>query len=192
MSRSNSAGIGLAATYTPDGDGNRVGQTVNGATSTFDLDLSGALPSVLADGVRRYLPGDPARASRRRAPGRAPCATSSAHRCRACPTPARRRTRSAGTRTAAYALARPPPAPSASRASGATPAGCSTCGRGRTTPPWGASSARTASAASRPCPPRPTATPTARATRSGSGTPRGTPSTTSSPPSRTTPAWPPA
>ena len=54
-------GIGGATTasYTLDGDGNRVNQTVAGIPTSFDLDLRSATPTVLGDGIRRYLPGDP-------------------------------------------------------------------------------------------------------------------------------------
>ncbi|MCI0345961.1 MAG: RHS repeat-associated core domain-containing protein [Chloroflexi bacterium] len=53
-------GNGVAATYTLDGDGNRWAETLNAATTSFDLDLSVANPTVLFDGARRYLPGNPA------------------------------------------------------------------------------------------------------------------------------------
>jgi RHS repeat-associated protein len=53
------SGIGLSASYTYDGNGNRVGQTVNGTTTTFDLDLGAGLPTVLSDGTHKYLPGAP-------------------------------------------------------------------------------------------------------------------------------------
>jgi RHS repeat-associated protein len=48
-----------AASYSLDGTGNRVAQTVAGVTTSFDLDVSAANPTILADGTRRYLPGDP-------------------------------------------------------------------------------------------------------------------------------------
>jgi RHS repeat-associated protein len=53
------SGPGVTAAYTYDGDGNRVAATVNGQASSFDLDLAAGLPTLLSDGTRRYLPGDP-------------------------------------------------------------------------------------------------------------------------------------
>jgi RHS repeat-associated protein len=47
------------ATYTLDGAGNRLAQTVSGLTTSFDLDLRQTNPTILGDGTRRYLPGDP-------------------------------------------------------------------------------------------------------------------------------------
>jgi RHS repeat-associated protein len=52
-------GIGTTATYTLDGAGNRLAETVNGVTTSFDLDLSVASPTILSDGTRTYLPGAP-------------------------------------------------------------------------------------------------------------------------------------
>ena len=49
-----------AATYSLDGAGNRLAQTFAGVTTSFDLDVSVANPTILADGTRTYLPGDPA------------------------------------------------------------------------------------------------------------------------------------
>jgi RHS repeat-associated protein len=53
-------GPGVTATYALDGAGNRWAETLNGVTTAFDLDLATANPTILADGTRRYLPGDPA------------------------------------------------------------------------------------------------------------------------------------
>jgi RHS repeat-associated protein len=53
------SGPAVTAAYTYDGDGNRVAATVNGQASSFDLDLAAGLPTLLSDGTRRYLPGDP-------------------------------------------------------------------------------------------------------------------------------------
>ena len=47
------------ATYTRDGAGNRLAQTVAGLTTNFDLDLRSATPTILSDGTRRYVPADP-------------------------------------------------------------------------------------------------------------------------------------
>ena len=52
------SGPGISAAYTLDGDGNRVAATVNGTTTSFDLDVRG-LPTVLAESGRLYLPGQP-------------------------------------------------------------------------------------------------------------------------------------
>ncbi len=49
----------VTASYTLDGAGNRWAETVDGETTAFDLDLRSATPTVLSDGVRDYLPGDP-------------------------------------------------------------------------------------------------------------------------------------
>ncbi len=51
---------GLATSYTLDGAGNRLSETTDGATTSFDLDLRQPNPTLLSDGVRDYLPGDPA------------------------------------------------------------------------------------------------------------------------------------
>ena len=53
------AGNGTTATYTLDGAGNRTAETLNGVTTGFDLDLSVPEPTILSDGTRTYLPGDP-------------------------------------------------------------------------------------------------------------------------------------
>jgi len=53
------SGNGTTATYTLDGAGNRWAETVNGVTTSFDLDLSVANPTILSDGTKTYLPGDP-------------------------------------------------------------------------------------------------------------------------------------
>ena len=55
---SSASAAALSATDGLDGDGNRISATVNGLSTTFDLDLRG-LPSVLAEGGRTYLPGMP-------------------------------------------------------------------------------------------------------------------------------------
>jgi RHS repeat-associated protein len=47
-------------TFALDGAGNRWAETVSGATTNFDLDLSSAAPAILADGTHKYLPGAPA------------------------------------------------------------------------------------------------------------------------------------
>ena len=52
-------GNGITATYGLDGFGNRWSETLNSTPTNFDLDLSVPDPTVLADGVRTYLPGDP-------------------------------------------------------------------------------------------------------------------------------------
>lgn len=49
---------GLELAYTLDGDGNRTAETLNAATTSFDLDLRG-YSTVLFDGTRTYLPGTP-------------------------------------------------------------------------------------------------------------------------------------
>jgi len=54
------AGNGQTLTYNIDGLGNRWAESVNGITTSFDLDLSAANPTLLADGTRTYLPGAPA------------------------------------------------------------------------------------------------------------------------------------
>ena len=55
-SRLTSAEIGdHSATYTYDGDGIRVGATVDGVDASFLLDREGGLPSVVGDGTSRYL-----------------------------------------------------------------------------------------------------------------------------------------
>jgi RHS repeat-associated protein len=46
-------------TYTLDGAGNRLAETTGGSTTSFDLDLRSSTPTVLGDGTRKYLPGDP-------------------------------------------------------------------------------------------------------------------------------------
>jgi RHS repeat-associated protein len=50
---------GVTTTYTLDGLGNRWAETTGGVTTAFDLDLGQANPTVLYDGVHRYLPGAP-------------------------------------------------------------------------------------------------------------------------------------
>lgn len=52
------SGGGSNETYTLDGAGNRLAETVNGQTTTFGLDLRG-LATVLAAGGRKYLDGAP-------------------------------------------------------------------------------------------------------------------------------------
>jgi RHS repeat-associated protein len=52
-------GNGITQTYTLDGDGNRTAESSNGVTTSFDLDVSVANPTILADGTRKFLPGDP-------------------------------------------------------------------------------------------------------------------------------------
>ena len=49
----------VTTTYTLDGAGRRLAETTGASTTSFDLDLSRANPTILADGTRRYLPGDP-------------------------------------------------------------------------------------------------------------------------------------
>ena len=49
----------MTTTYTLDGAGRRLAETTGASTTSFDLDLSRANPTILADGTRRYLPGDP-------------------------------------------------------------------------------------------------------------------------------------
>jgi RHS repeat-associated protein len=53
------SGGGHSASYTLDGAGNRLAQTVDTVTTGFDLDLSIPDSTVLSDGTRTYLPGDP-------------------------------------------------------------------------------------------------------------------------------------
>jgi YD repeat-containing protein len=53
-------GIGTTAAYALDGAGNRTAETINGVMTSFDLDVSIPNPTILADGVRKFLPGDPA------------------------------------------------------------------------------------------------------------------------------------
>ena len=50
----------MTAHYTLDGAGLRRAETINGLATSFDLDLAAANPTILADGTRTYLPGDPA------------------------------------------------------------------------------------------------------------------------------------
>jgi YD repeat-containing protein len=45
--------------YTLDGAGRRLAETTGATTTSFDLDLRGELATILGDGTRRYLPGDP-------------------------------------------------------------------------------------------------------------------------------------
>jgi RHS repeat-associated protein len=52
------SGPGLSASYTLDGEGNRISETVNSVTTDFDLDLRG-LPTALVAGDKSYLPGTP-------------------------------------------------------------------------------------------------------------------------------------
>jgi RHS repeat-associated protein len=52
-------GDGVGATYTLDGAGNRWAETINSVTTSVDLDLAAAYPTILADGTRLYLPGAP-------------------------------------------------------------------------------------------------------------------------------------
>jgi RHS repeat-associated protein len=53
------SGGGHSASHTLDGAGNRLAQTVDTVTTGFDLDLSIPDSTVLSDGTRTYLPGDP-------------------------------------------------------------------------------------------------------------------------------------
>jgi RHS repeat-associated protein len=53
------SGAGHSATYELDGAGNRLAQTLDSVSTSFDLDLSVANPTILADGSRVYLPADP-------------------------------------------------------------------------------------------------------------------------------------
>jgi RHS repeat-associated protein len=50
---------GATTTYALDGAGNRWSQTTGAVTTSFDLDLQTPNPTILADGVAKYLPGDP-------------------------------------------------------------------------------------------------------------------------------------
>jgi RHS repeat-associated protein len=52
------SGPSLSASYTLDGSGNRLSETIDSATTSFDLDLRG-LPSVLVAGHKSFLPGMP-------------------------------------------------------------------------------------------------------------------------------------
>ena len=52
-------GNGTTAMYALDGAGNRTAEALNGVTTGFDLDLSVPEPTILSDGTRTYLPGDP-------------------------------------------------------------------------------------------------------------------------------------
>jgi RHS repeat-associated protein len=45
--------------YTLDRAGRRTAETTGASTTSFDLDLRGELATILGDGSRRYLPGDP-------------------------------------------------------------------------------------------------------------------------------------
>jgi RHS repeat-associated protein len=49
---------GLIASYNYNGMGNRLQQTVSGATSNYTLDLAGGLTQVLGDGTQTYLYGN--------------------------------------------------------------------------------------------------------------------------------------
>lgn len=51
-------GGGTSATYTYNGLGERLSQTVNGATTSYTLDLSGSLSQVLQTNTQTYLYGD--------------------------------------------------------------------------------------------------------------------------------------
>ena len=53
------AGNGVTASYALDGQGNRWAETINGSTTSFDLDLAASYPTILGDGTRSYLPGAP-------------------------------------------------------------------------------------------------------------------------------------
>lgn len=46
-------------THTLDGAGRRLAETTGLSTTSFDLDLRAPLATILGDGTRRYLPGDP-------------------------------------------------------------------------------------------------------------------------------------
>jgi YD repeat-containing protein len=46
-------------TYALDGAGHRIAETTAAVTTAFDLDLRGELATILSDGTRKYLPGDP-------------------------------------------------------------------------------------------------------------------------------------
>jgi RHS repeat-associated protein len=50
---------GSLTTYALDGFGNRWSQTTGTTTTSFDLDLQAGNPTLLFDGVRKYLPGAP-------------------------------------------------------------------------------------------------------------------------------------
>src|SRR5260221_8136767 len=52
-------GNGHTTTYGLDGLGNRWSETTDATTTAFDLDLAASAPTILADGTRKYLPGDP-------------------------------------------------------------------------------------------------------------------------------------
>lgn len=50
---------GAATAYSLDGAGNRWSETTAAVTTSFDLDLNTATPTVLFDGTKKYLPGNP-------------------------------------------------------------------------------------------------------------------------------------